>query len=179
MHRILCFLKTLGEILTHWRVPSASGDPRDAEVAIALSFGSEAMNLSNRALAKMAMDLQHQYHNLELILQYEVFCAGWGFRCYPICHPHHKYINTFDVLRVAATICEAQHWHKIALICHPDQYWRAERVAKKLGLEIAFVPDLSGVPYAPDDPQSWVRSGDDFRPRERVARLLFLCKGWI
>lgn len=181
MHQFIGFCKLLAGILASWHAPQVGLDPikSQAQVAIALSFGSKALNQSNRVLAKICMGLQAK-HNLPLILQQEVYCAGYGLRCYAIGSPHHKYIDTHEVLRVARDICKMQGWQRIVLVCHPDHFWRAKRTVEKLGLQVVFVPpEIAKVPYALDDPQPWVRNAQNFRLREILSRIFFLFKGYL
>lgn len=175
MRRLYRFLGVVWGLLFHWGLPPERGDIKLAQVAIVISFGA-ATTAANQALAEVAKSLD----DLPLIIQREVYwAAGYGLRGYIIGHPNQKYINTFEVLRVASDVCKNQRWSKIALVCHPAHYWRVALIIQRLGLEVVFVPDTTYIPYPVIDPQFWVRNKFWWVLKEVPTRVWFLCKGQL
>lgn len=91
-----------------------------------------------------------------------------------------EYLDTEEVNRQVFRHCWRKGWRKVILCTHPHHAWRARENLKRHGLT-PFLPDLSGIAY---DPALWssrksLSTPLIFVPREILARLLYLHKGYI
>ncbi len=60
-------------------------------------------------------------------------------------------IGLYEFLRQAAVICHKSNKRKALVVAHKDEIWLAEKLAGKLGLEIApLVRELRKYPFTPD-----------------------------
>jgi hypothetical protein len=102
--------------------------------------------------------------------------------------PEIDYVDSRHIADAAAKICKANGWTKIGVVAHPHHQWRCMMLLKKHGFEM-YAIDCSGVSYSPNNDQPWVRGAwrlgkdlnplNSFKPREVLARLLFLKNNWI
>ena len=173
----------LARLLFEWKVPASEESAlKSADVILGQSFGlrSDGPGLSNYALAFVVARLAKRY-SLPAVLQWEIADCLPNVHIAGVIRRHRsegKYLDTYEVLAQSAELCRARGWKRAIVVAHPDHMWRCVQTAKKLGL-MALVPPMPEVPYDPASSQSWTRSRARFLPREIIARLLFLLKGWI
>ena len=161
-----------------WEVPP-SYSLRRADVIVAQSFGLPANGLSNVSLAQVCDDLQSR-HYIPVVSQWEIADQMKTQVVHRI-EKHRvpgKYLDTYEVISQAWEFCKSQDRTNAVIVAHPDHMWRCVMVAKTLGF-YTFVPEVNHIPYDPKSEQPWTRSAARFIPREIMARLLYLKKGWI
>jgi len=179
----LRFLKKLIQCFFVWRVPPSGEDALcHAEVALVQSFGLRrgAPGLSNGALASIARNL-HEHYGLPLVLQWEIADCLPDLQKAGVIRRHRTpdaYLDTREVLVQSAEICRKHGWRKAIIVAHPDHVWRVMKTAEKLDFGIA-ITDMASIPYDSLSLQPWTRSRWRFVPREIIARLLYLVRGWI
>jgi len=184
MRSLSRFLSTLVRCFFCWRVRTATKDElAHAEVVLGQSFGlrSHDPGPSNAELARIAHALSRQ-HQTPLILQWEISDAlVHPTTCAGVVREHRirgRYLDTYEVLSQSAILCRSRGWKRAIVLAHPDHAWRVVRTAERLGFT-AVAADTGTVPYDPKSIQPWTRRRASFIPRELVARLLYLVRGWI
>ncbi|MBI2175489.1 MAG: YdcF family protein [Parcubacteria group bacterium] len=164
-----------------WDAGSSKLCWHSAQAIIALSFGVGDRCQSNQALADTALSL-FEHFSLPLLLQGEVADSlPSGTNIALVVRKHRipgVYLDTREVLEQVAKFAESRGWSRVIIVAHPDHVWRARLAAERLGFEV-FVADTQGVPYDRNSLQPWTRSKRRFVPREILARVFYLLRGWI
>lgn len=152
---------------------------------IAFSFGgknSEEYGESNKFLASKIIPqfntCPELFQSCEVIAQWEI--ANQLHNCnLKTIHPSpKKYLDTYEVARQAYVICKNRNINQVFVVAHPDHALRCKWTLEKLGLSVGII-DTSGCPYDSSSNQIWTRSRALFIPREILARLMYLVKGYI
>lgn len=186
------FVSTLSACFKNWNLKPIDKDVENQlDVKIGFAFG-ETTNFtsqdSNYELAKTALK-----SSKPAILQGEIAIYELDIHCDNIISledsfPGIKYIDSRHIAYEAGKICHQNGWMKVGVIAHPHHQWRCLMLLKKQGFDV-YPLDCTNVRYSPNNSQPWVRGAlrlnqdinplNSFIPREVVARLLFLWKGWI
>ncbi len=172
------FIVKLLQCLFCWRIkPDSEEKVKNADVIIGQSFGlrQDGPGKSNEALAKIVRGLNEKY-KIPLVLQWEIADCLPDLPIFYVTKEHRikgEYLDTYEVLFQAKTICKKRGWKKAIILAHSDHHWRCMMVAKKLEFELIAI-DTSSVPYDELSTQSWTKSVIRFIPREIVARIVYL-----
>lgn len=81
------------------------------------------------------------------------------------------YLDTNEVNRQVAEICQKNGWTHVVVCAHPDHAWRVGKNLEKFGLTPIF-PDLSGIKYH-KIPGRWKLNFPWFIIREIISRVLY------
>lgn len=172
------FIKKLFQCFFDWPGKCAAGEELSASLAnIAFSFGDSEK--SNYFLAKKADKLIIKYET-PTIAQWEIgdYLSKGKIATIKKGRVVSQYLNTYEVAFRAAEICKKLNIKKILILAHPHHAWRCKKTLEKLGLSVGVI-DTSGCPYDSSSNQIWTRSRALFIPREILARLMYLVKGYI
>lgn len=184
-------VSTFFQCFGNWQVKSVEPNKikfLHAHVAFAFGEIENAGYDANATLSIIANELQHPTiaqgevaYYLEDFPNSECISLNGAF-------PDIQHVDSRHVAIEAVRICKQQGWRHVGVLAHPHHQWRCAMLLKKQGL-IPYYIDCSSVKYSRQNNQPWVRGGwrlhrdldprNSFIPREFMARILFLLKGWI
>lgn len=125
------------------------GQPQEADVAIAFSFG-DSLDV-NRHLAQIVREVDFFVPDIELYLQSEIAAIARVSDSHSI--ENNQYQTTYDV---AHFVAEREHRKNILVIA---QAWHAQRcieTCEQLGFVVRCLRVVNAFPI--NDPQPWVRN---------------------
>ncbi len=176
------FIKKLFACFFCWRREHITNDElAGSPIIVAFSFGGRfyGTGKSNRFLIDFASSLFEQYRT-PIIAQWEIgeYVKNGIIQTIKKSRVAGQYLDTYEVAYQATEVCEKLGIKKVLVLAHPHHTLRCKWTLEKLGLK-AFLIDTTNCPYDPKSNQTWTRNALKFIPREILARLMYLVKGYI
>jgi hypothetical protein len=147
-------------------------------------FGNQLdVSVTTRAIVMRGIELSKKF-GIPIICQYPGNFVAEENQIKPwyVVRMHKKilggYLDTEEVNRQAALVCNHRGWTKAIVVAQPDHLWRAILNMKRQRIE-AFFPETRDIPYDPDLDRFWLKAPERFIPYEIVARLVYLIRGLI
>ena len=177
----------VADCFAHWHIISdATPLLKDADVIITHEFGDQHnVSLTTLNIVARGADLAHRF-NKPMICQFpgQQVAELAGIKPIYVIERHllkpGEYLDTEEVNRQAANVCKMNGWKRAIVVAHPHHEWRAAANLERHGIS-TFYPKTSDIPYDPSLRKSRpiLSTPALFVPREILARLLYLKKGWI
>ena len=175
-------LKQTWQSLSRWSVPLATEEElANADVIVAHEYGDQrTVSRTTHAIAGNVSKLSIQ-HRKPTIVQFPVNVAIPDVPAIVISkhlRTPDAYLDTDEVQRQVAVICELRGWKKVILCAHWAHAWRAGKNLIHHGL-IPIYADNSNVRFHLDSPRWEQKSTAVFMAREVAAKMLYFRKGLI
>lgn len=175
----------LKDCFTHWSVLPDIGEAlAGAEVIVTHEFGDQkSVSRTTRQIAELGIEFAKKLGK-PLICQApgDEVAARLKIRPFCVIRRHElrpgAYLDTEEVNRQVTEICRTYGWQRVILCAHPHHLWRAGLNLTRHGMTVLY-PNTSGIGYDAHCARLALQSPYIFIPREVLARILYLRKGWI